>query len=323
MRLQDLLMVPVDVIDLGTNPRQDYGDLKALASSFGPEGPVEPVVLHRKASPNGDGKRYDLASGGRRVNAARMLGRQSIEALVRPPADLLSLRVTQLRANSNRKALNPLEEAEAYAALLELGLSQAEIARQMGASEALISLRLSLLRLDGSVRGALRRGDINASVAEQLNRLEPEQQARAITELLSYRRNERTVRRGKAIVDNFVETREDGEDRLKRSLLDVAETVPSTAETNQEAPFSTVTEETINQLLDEDTDPLAVLSLSDMMEALRRLEAVRDQAKFSQMDKPIVMRILSHARRAQESVLAIIERAEQHTKEESRHDNTV
>jgi ParB family chromosome partitioning protein len=66
----------------------------------------------------------------------------------------------RLIENLHREGLDPLDGAEAYQALQELGYSLAEIGRRLGKSRPYVSQRVKLLRLHPKLREAVRSGKI-------------------------------------------------------------------------------------------------------------------------------------------------------------------
>jgi ParB family chromosome partitioning protein len=83
----------------------------------------------------------------------------------------------RLIENLQRKDLDPLDEAEAYQALREMGNSLTAIGRRLGKSRPYISQRVKLLKLHPKLREAVRHRTITPDHAHALMRLEnPEQQ---------------------------------------------------------------------------------------------------------------------------------------------------
>lgn len=163
-----VLELPVDVIEPDpANPRDDLGDLDGLAASIREIGIIEPVVV----TPLTD-DRYRLLAGERRHAAARLAGCMTIPAIIRPQLDDHQRLIAAVIENLQRKELAPLEEAKAYARLVdEFQLSQDEIATKVGCSQAHVSKRLALLDLPDRAKQALRAGDLGVGDAYQLSRL--------------------------------------------------------------------------------------------------------------------------------------------------------
>jgi len=83
---------------------------------------------------------------------------------------------TRLIENLHREDIDPLDEAEAYEALREMGISVSAIARRVGKSRPYVSKRLRFLRFHPRLREAVRWGTLTPGHCQALLRLEPEQQ---------------------------------------------------------------------------------------------------------------------------------------------------
>lgn len=157
--------VPIDEID--RNPRQprsvfDVDDLEQLAASISTVGLLQPIVVREAAGG------WELVAGERRLRAARLAGLTTIPALVRATEDD-ELLTEALVENVHRVQLNPIEEASAYAQLLDdFGISKEELARRLGRSRPTISNLLRLLTLPESVQRRVAAGVLSAGHAKAL-----------------------------------------------------------------------------------------------------------------------------------------------------------
>ncbi|MCM0620975.1 ParB/RepB/Spo0J family partition protein [Nocardioides bruguierae] len=145
-------------------PRQVFDEdaMAELVHSLREIGLLQPVVV-RDA---GDG--YELVMGERRWRAAQEAGLEVIPAIVRQTDDTAMLRDALLE-NLHRSQLNPLEEASAYAQLLEdFGCTHEELAQQIGRSRPQISNTLRLLRLSPAVQRRVAAGVLSAGHARSL-----------------------------------------------------------------------------------------------------------------------------------------------------------
>ena len=119
--------VKVDAIQPDPNqPRKafDEGALAELAASIQSIGIIQPPVVRT----HDDG--YLLISGERRWRAARQLGWEKIDVIVRDDLHAHA----QLVENIQREALSPWEIYRVIAAELDAGTTQAELARALGKS---------------------------------------------------------------------------------------------------------------------------------------------------------------------------------------------
>jgi len=129
-------------------PRREFDEveIKDLARSIEIYGVLQPIVV-RKAREG-----YQLIAGERRYRACRMIGTSTIPAIVQEMSDKQAAEVSLIE-NLQRKDLNYLEEAGAYAQLIsEFGLTQEELAQKVGRSQSAIANKLRLLRLTKELR---------------------------------------------------------------------------------------------------------------------------------------------------------------------------
>ena len=146
-------------------PRSHFDEsaVEELAESIRAQGIIQPLVV----TPEGDG--YAIIAGERRWRAARRAGLESVPVVVRQVADDRELLELALVENLQRSDLNPIEEAEAYAALQEkFGLSQEAVATRVGKARTTVTNSLRLLRLPDEVLELLREGQLTAGQARPL-----------------------------------------------------------------------------------------------------------------------------------------------------------
>jgi ParB family transcriptional regulator, chromosome partitioning protein len=155
----ELLELPVDA--LHPNPRQprkrfDGEAGSGLAESIRVQGVIQPLLVRPR-----DAGGYEIVAGERRWRAARDAGRQTVPAVVRESDDRDSL-LLGLVENVAREQLTPVEEARAYALLLdEFALSLGEVAEHVGRSKPSVSNRIRLLELPDDVLGMVERGQLS------------------------------------------------------------------------------------------------------------------------------------------------------------------
>ena len=136
-----------------------------LVHSIREIGVLQPVVV-RPAPDRAD--RYELIMGERRLRAATRAGLEVIPAIVRDTAENDLLRDALLE-NLHRSQLNALEEAAAYAQLLEdFGCTHDELASRIGRSRPQITNTLRLLKLPPLVQRRVAAGVLSAGHARAL-----------------------------------------------------------------------------------------------------------------------------------------------------------
>jgi ParB family transcriptional regulator, chromosome partitioning protein len=154
----ELLEIPVDAIH--PNPRQPRRRFEpeaasGLAESVRRQGVIQPLLVR----PRGVGG-YEIVAGERRWRAAREAGRETVPAVVRTADDRETL-LLGLVENVAREQLTPIEEARAYAVLVdEFSLSLGEVAERVGRSKPSVSNRIRLLELPDDVLGMVERGQL-------------------------------------------------------------------------------------------------------------------------------------------------------------------
>ena len=158
-----VLQIPIeDIIPNRFQPRLTFDNksLEELALSIKQHGIIQPLVLRRV------GDKYEIIAGERRYKAATMAGLASVPAILSDMDDNTSAEVAIVE-NVQRKDLTAIEEAKSFKALLEKGyMTQEELSKKMGLSQAAISNKLRLLTLDESVQQADRKSTrLNSSHA--------------------------------------------------------------------------------------------------------------------------------------------------------------
>lgn len=154
----ELLHLPVEAIH--PNPRQPRKRFEpeattGLAASIRSQGVLQPIVVRPR--PAGG---YELIAGERRWRAAREAGTPTLPAVVRETDDRDAL-LLGLVENVARESLSPVEEARAYASLIdEFELSLAEVAERVGRSKPSVSNRLRLLELPEEILWMLVRAEL-------------------------------------------------------------------------------------------------------------------------------------------------------------------
>jgi ParB family chromosome partitioning protein len=154
----ELLELPIDAIH--ANPRQPRRRFEpeatsGLADSVRHQGVIQPLLVRPRAAGG-----YEIVAGERRWRAAREAGRDTVPVVVREADDRDTL-LLGLVENVAREQLTPVEEARAYAVLIdEFGLSLGDVAERVGRSKPSVSNRIRLLDLPDDVLGMVERGQL-------------------------------------------------------------------------------------------------------------------------------------------------------------------
>lgn len=145
-------------------PRKTFKQelLRELADSIKEHGIIQPLVVSSR-----DGQ-YELISGERRLQASKLLGLEKVPTIIRSATEQQKLEVA-LVENLQRDNLNPIDEARAFAKLIdEFNLTQQGVANKVGKSREAVANSLRLLELPRVVGEAIEEGKITAGHARAI-----------------------------------------------------------------------------------------------------------------------------------------------------------
>jgi ParB family chromosome partitioning protein len=176
-------------------PRRHFDEdaLEELAKSIAMRGLIQPIVVRPH------GKDYQIVAGERRWRAAQRARLHEVPVIVRDLDEAQTVEIAIVE-NIQREDLNAIEEAEAYAKLInEFGHSQEALAKIVHKSRSHIANLIRLLDLPATVRqrvveGALTMGHARALIGAP----DPEKLAKIVVERdLSVRDTEKLAREAK------------------------------------------------------------------------------------------------------------------------------
>ena len=177
-------------------PRKSFDEeaLEELANSISTHGVIQPLLVR----PLADGG-YQLIAGERRWRASRMAGLTEVPVVIREMSDSEAMELA-LVENLQREDLNPIEEAQGLALLMETyGLTQEQAAKRVGKSRPAVANSMRLLSLPQEVLAMVERGELSAGHARTILALENAGQITALAneivkKNLSVRETERAVK---------------------------------------------------------------------------------------------------------------------------------
>lgn len=189
-------------------PRKTFENepLEALAESIAQHGIIQPIVVRRK------GDMYMIITGERRWRAARMAGLSEVPVMIIEADDKKAAELA-LVENIQRKDLNPVEEAQAYADLIEeYSYTQEEISKKVGRSRSSIANSLRLLDLPEAVLEKLAQGELSEGHAKVLLGIKDAEKLEKAAEAVISR--ELSVRETEKLVKSLNEVKEEPEVRV-------------------------------------------------------------------------------------------------------------
>ncbi|WP_027408138.1 nucleoid occlusion protein [Anoxybacteroides tepidamans] len=204
---EEVRKIPVSqIVPNRFQPRTIFDDEKIaeLALTIRTHGIIQPIVVRECE----DGK-FEIIAGERRWRAVQTLGWTEIPAIIKNLNDKETASVALIE-NLQREELTPIEEAMAYAKLLELHhLTQEALAQRLGKGQSTIANKLRLLKLPQEVQEAL------------LQRTITERHARA---LIVLKDQEKQLKLLKEIIEKQLNVKQT-EDRVLK-MLEASQTKP-------------------------------------------------------------------------------------------------
>lgn len=145
--------LPIEQVEVNEDqPRQVFSEesIAELAETIQSHGLLQPIIVR----PVGDNK-YQIIAGERRYRAIKKLNWQKIPAIVKKMDEKEAASMAVIE-NLQREGLTAIEEAESYRKLMDLNqLTQLELARAIGKSQAFVANKLRLLKLSPLVQRAI------------------------------------------------------------------------------------------------------------------------------------------------------------------------
>ncbi|BDG49244.1 MULTISPECIES: nucleoid occlusion protein [Parageobacillus] len=185
---EEIKKIPVSkIIPNRFQPRTIFDEekIEELALTIHTHGIIQPIVVRECE----DGK-FEIIAGERRWRAVQKLGWSEIPAIVKNLNDKETASVALIE-NLQREELTPIEEAMAYAKLLELhNLTQEALAQRLGKGQSTIANKLRLLKLPQEVQEALLQRTITERHARALIVLkDKEKQLKLLREIIEKQLN--------------------------------------------------------------------------------------------------------------------------------------
>ena len=202
-------------------PRLRFSDdeLEELSRSIKEHGIIQPLLVRE------DDNGYELATGERRLRAAKNAGLSHVPVVVKSitDSDLLEMSIVE---NIQREDLNPMEEAEAYNMLItEFDLTQDQVAVRVGKSRSAVANFLRLRQLPEQIKisiidGALSMGHARALLGAKTSAQQNAVWRSVISKGLSVRETENLIKRLKS---EEIKPKESSPSSEQRYLLSLAE----------------------------------------------------------------------------------------------------
>jgi len=166
-----IMQLPIELINVEKNPRLNVNNLSELTSSMQQNGLLVPISVFIMND------EYFVRFGHRRLEAAKILGWETIDAIIdATPESNAELLRQQYAENQHRVGATYFDNANIVSDMKALGMKQKDIAEQLVMSEAAVSLYLSMLAASPKIRAAVNDGRLSPSAAEEVIALPEEEQ---------------------------------------------------------------------------------------------------------------------------------------------------
>jgi ParB family chromosome partitioning protein len=191
------LLIPISKVKANKEqPRKIFKDkeITELSASIKENGIIQPLIVTQE-----DDGTFKLISGERRLRASRLAGLEVIPVVVKKVTKKEHMAMAIIE-NVQRSDLNCVEEALSYYSLMnEFGLTQEEVAKQIGKERSSIANFLRILKLPREVIGLLQKEEISFGHAKVLASLKDDEATKrfarmAIDESMSVRELEKAIK---------------------------------------------------------------------------------------------------------------------------------
>lgn len=148
-------------------PRKTFNEesLNELAESIKEHGVFQPIIVKKSI------KGYEIVAGERRFRASKLVGKETIPAIVRNFTDEEMMEIAVLE-NLQRENLNAVDEANAYKTLMEnLHLTQDQVSKRVNKSRSHITNLLGILSLPEDVLTLVKENKLSMGHARCLSKL--------------------------------------------------------------------------------------------------------------------------------------------------------
>lgn len=184
-------------------PRHEFTEekIKELAESIKQNGLLQSITVRDI----GNGF-YELIAGERRLRAIKYLQHATTKAIVKELTEE-QMATLALIENIQREELTPIEEAHAYQELLRINkLTQDELAKSLGKTQATVANKLRLLKLSKKVIESINSKKITERHGRAMVKLDESAQEKILSQILSQNLN---VSQTEEKIDTYLKIKKD------------------------------------------------------------------------------------------------------------------
>ena len=180
--MKNIVVLRLNQIEANKYQPREYFDnngLEELAQSIAENGLIQPIVVRKHND------HYEIIAGERRFRACNLLGLKEITCIVEDANDYKSAQMALIE-NIQRANLSSIEEAKAYKKILEqTNITQGELAKKMGKSQASIANKIRLLGLPEDIQLKVNDKTLTERHARALLNCDKENMSQAMENIIS------------------------------------------------------------------------------------------------------------------------------------------
>ncbi|MFW9618200.1 MAG: ParB/RepB/Spo0J family partition protein [Sulfurospirillum sp.] len=173
--LDNVILADIKIDSLRENPHQprtsmDQVKLDELKNSILERDLLQPIIVRPLPE---NPKLFQIIAGHRRTAAMKLLGRDSIPALIMKSGSR-DLKIDALIENIQRVDLSPLDEALAIKEIIsDSGMKQQDVAKMLGKSKAYVSQALKITSMSPAVIQKIKDGkSLSVSILSEISYIE-------------------------------------------------------------------------------------------------------------------------------------------------------
>lgn len=212
----DDVIEEIAIKDCRPNPYQPrktfHADaIEELKESILEYGIIQPLIARKSI------KGYEIVVGERRFRAAKEAGLESIPVIIKELTDAKMMELALLE-NLQREDLTPIEEAHAYANLMnELKITQEELSKRLGKSRSHIANMIRLLSLPEQVIAYINNGELSMGHGRALLGLKDKTKLQAVVQRI--RKEKLNVRQVEKLIIQLNERPVQKKEKPKKDLF--------------------------------------------------------------------------------------------------------
>jgi ParB family transcriptional regulator, chromosome partitioning protein len=185
----------------------------SLVTSIREHGLLQPILIRPLA------QGFEIVAGHRRFQACRSLRWRFITCKILEMSDKDAYEI-QLTENMQRKAMDAIEEAEAFRRyVIDFGWGGvSELAKKIGMSEEYVSHRILLLRLPDNLKERIAANRLNVSCAIELSNIPFDKQSEIVEQASNNNLTVRQIREIKSSLRNVEQSSPKVSNEFKKSI---------------------------------------------------------------------------------------------------------